>query len=236
MTPSIDLERSRVEAAYGRRDAQRDARLYSHFNPANLLSIQERERRVLALLAAHGFSDLASLRILEVGCGSGFWIRQFTQWGARPENLTGIDLLPGRIAEGRRLCATAVTLECQDARQPGFAADSFDLVIASTVFSSILDSGVRGQIAGEILRVLRPSGAVLWYDFFRNNPSNREVKGVSKREINRLFPGCRLHAERVTLAPPLARRLAPLSWNLCRALNAMRVLNTHYLGLILQCS
>lgn len=230
--PSLELERSRVQAAYGRRDAQRDASLYSHFSPANLFRIQECERRMLMLLAARGLSNLASLKILEVGCGSGFWIRHFVLWGAKPENLTGIDLLPERIAEARRLCPAEVVLECQNAQQLGFSAGSFDLVIASTVFSSILDSGLRARVAAEILRVLRASGAILWYDFFRDNPHNPDVKGVRKAEIKKLFPGCRLYAQRVTLAPPLARRLAGLSWNVCRALNALCILNTHYLGLI----
>lgn len=230
--PSLDVEHARVQAAYGRRDARRDARLYSYFNRANLFSIQERERRVLALLAAHGLSDLASLRILEVGCGSGFWLRQFIQWGARPENLAGVDLLHSRVVQGRQLCPAAVFLGCQNAQQLGLAANSFDLVVASTVFSSILDGNVRAQVAAEILRVLRRGGAVLWYDFFRNNPSNPDVRGVTRKEIERLFPGCTVNAQRVTLAPPLARRLAGFSLTLCRGLSAIRVLNTHYLALI----
>lgn len=229
---SLDLERARVEAAYGRRDARRDAWRYSHFNPANLFRIQELERRVLSMLAARGLSDLSSLKILEVGCGSGFWLRLFVQWDARPENLAGIDLLFSRVVQGRQLCPAAVFLGCQNAQQLGFASGSFDLVVASTVFSSILNDGVRAQVAAEMLRVLRPGGAILWYDFFRNNPANADVRGVTRKEIQRLFPGCAVNAERVTLAPPLARRLAGFSSNLCRGLSALRVLNTHHLALI----
>lgn len=234
--PSLEVENARVRSVYARRDARRDAALYSHFNPANLFRIQECERRMLGLLASHGLSNLAPLRILEVGCGSGFWIRQLILWGAKPENISGVDLLPARIAEARRLCPSGVVLECHNAQQLGFSEGSFDLVIASTVFSSILDSALRAEVAGEILRVLRPSGAILWYDFFRDNPSNHDVKGVRKEEIKGLFPGCRLHAQRATLAPPLARRLAGFSWNVCRALNAMSILNTHYLALIVRSS
>jgi len=230
--PSLEQEAFRLKGAYARRNARRDTRLYTYFNPANLFIIQERERRMLALLRRRGLSDLGSLKILEVGCGSGFWIRQFIHWGARPENLTGVDILPQRIAEAQRSCPSAVALECQGAAQLEFTAGSFDLIIASTVFSSVLDSVVRTQVAAEMLRVLRASGAILWYDFFYDNPANRDVAGVRKAEIKRLFPDCRLFAERVTLAPPLTRALAGLSWNLCRALSATRLLNTHYLALI----
>jgi SAM-dependent methyltransferase len=230
--PYPETESVRVRRAYARRDARRNASLYSHFSPANLFRIQECERRMLTLLARHGLSDLGSLKIFEAGCGSGYWIRQFINWGARPENMAGIDILPQRIAEARRLCPSTVRFECQDAGQIGFPAGSFDLIIASTVFSSILDGDARLRVAAETLRLLRPSGTILWYDFFLDNPANPDVKGVPKREIKQLFPGCRLFAERVTLAPPLTRALAEVSVNLCRALSATRIFNTHYLALI----
>ena len=227
-----EIEEARLRNAYARRDARRDARLYSYFNAANLFIIQERERRMLALLARHGLAELGALKILEIGCGSGFWIRQFIQWGAKPENLAGVDVLPQRIGEARRLCPAAAAINCQNGAQLSFAEDSFDLVIASTVFSSILDSDARRRVAAEMLRVLRPAGAIVWYDFFRDNPANRDVRGVRKREIQRLFPGWRLFAERVTLAPPIARGLVDLSLSFCRALSALRVLDTHYVALI----
>jgi hypothetical protein len=35
--------------------------------------------------------------------------------------------------------------------------------------------------------------------------------------------------QRITLAPPIARRLAPLSWGLCLFLESLELFNTHYL-------
>jgi SAM-dependent methyltransferase len=120
--------------------------------------------------------------------------------------------------------ANAVRLEFPEA--------SFDLVHQSTVFSSILDADVRMQIAREMLRVLKPGGSVLWYDFFVKNPRNLDVQGMSKKEILRLFPNCDVILRRVTLAPPLARALAPRSWLLGTFLTMLRILNTHYLALV----
>jgi hypothetical protein len=80
-----------------------------------------------------------------------------------------------------------------------------------------------------MLRVLRPEGAIIWYDFHVSKPGNRHVRRVGKKEIAALFPGCRLEFRRVTLAPPLARMIAPLSFRVCRFLENMRFLNTHYL-------
>ena len=39
-----------------------------------------------------GLSRLAGQNILEMGCYTGYWLGEFVKWGARPENLTGIDL------------------------------------------------------------------------------------------------------------------------------------------------
>jgi ubiquinone/menaquinone biosynthesis C-methylase UbiE len=184
------------------------------------------------MLSEHGFDSLKGKKILEIGCGSGHWLRAFLQWGAVPENLFGIDLLPGRIEEARRTCPPGVHLECGNAASLGFADGSFDLVLQSTVFTSILDSGMKQRIAAEMLRLLKAKGFVLWYDFHVNNPRNPEVRGIRKSEIKELFPRCRIHLRRTTLAPPIARLVGPSSALLYIMLSRTKILCTHYLGLI----
>ena len=225
-------EEARVAAAYARRKESVPADRYSLFNPGNLLLVQDREWQVLRLLRKLGGPPLASKQILEIGCGSGSWLREFIKWGARPENLTGVDLLPDRIAEARRLCPVGVQLSCGSACDVPAPDASFDLVLQATVFTSVLDAAVKQQIAGEMLRLVKPEGAILWYDFRVNNPNNPDVRGVGRAEIRRLFPGCRFKLQPVTLAPPLARRLATYSRWLCELLQACPLLCTHYLGAI----
>jgi hypothetical protein len=53
---------------------------------------------------------------------------------------------------------------------------------------------------------------------------------VGRRELRRLFPGFEARLRRVTLAPPLARRIVPRARTLAAALAAARMLDTHYLG------
>ena len=135
---SAEVEEARVRAAYAKR--QRDNARYSWFSPGHLFMVQERERRLLALLKRHDFAPLNEKKILEVGCGTGYWLREFIKWGARPENITGVDLLADRVAQARRLCPEAVTIQCGSATQIAFPDASFDLVLQSTVFTSVLDS------------------------------------------------------------------------------------------------
>ncbi|MCY2990963.1 MAG: class I SAM-dependent methyltransferase [Planctomycetota bacterium] len=225
-------EEARIVAAYARRRTSADAARYSCFDPANLASIQDRERRTLCLLERRGFRPLQTKRILEVGCGAGHWIRAFIQWGAAPENLTGVDLLPDRVAEAQRLCPSGVRLECGSAAELAFPDDAFDIVLQSTVFTSILDADLKQRVAQEMLRVVKPEGAILWYDFRVNNPRNPDVRGVRMSEIRRLFSGCQIQLKAITLAPPLARRLAVFSPLACDLLARIPWVCTHYVGLI----
>ena len=39
-------------------------------------------------------------------CGTGYWLRELLKWGARPENVVGMDLLASRLGEAERLVRT----------------------------------------------------------------------------------------------------------------------------------
>ncbi len=91
---------------------------------------------------------------------------------------------------------------------------------------------MKKNIAMEALRVLKPSGLIIYYDFYYNNPKNRNVKKVKKSEIYELFLDCDIELKRITLAPPLVRMIAPYSYLACYILECSRIINTHYLGII----
>lgn len=222
-------EQQRVQQAYARRAPEVDPSR----TPYMRAWLEERKAVTLRLLEEQGVTDLARQRILDVGCGRGYWIREFVKWGADPARMQGIDLLEERIREAVSLGPAGVTWRHGSAAELPHGDGSFDLVMQSTVFSSVLDPDLRSRIAAEMGRVLAPGGAVLWYDFTWDNPSNRDVVGIPRREIVRLFPGWSLALRRVTLAPPLARRLpgamVPFLYPL---LNAVSVLRTHYVGVL----
>ncbi|MBX3062035.1 MAG: class I SAM-dependent methyltransferase [Anaerolineae bacterium] len=224
-----DLDRLRHE--YADRNKRLAADRYSLFNGGHLLNMQQRQRDSLDLLNRHGISSLQGKRVLEVGCGRGEALLQYVSFGAAPENTFGIDLLPDRLRELRHILPTA-NVACADGQQLPYAADQFDVVLQHTAFSSILDAQIKANIAREMLRVLRkPDGVIVWYDFWLN-PTNRQTKGIRPAEIRQLFPDCEITFRKVTLALPLARKLANISWILCVILEKMWLLNTHYLAII----
>ncbi len=194
--------------------------------------MQDLERILLTALRRSGLWPLAGKRILDVGCGTGYWLRCLIAWGAQPQHAAGIDLLRDRVFHAARLSPRHTGFSCGSAVELPFQSGSFDLVLQVTVFTSILDADFRRRVADEMVRVLTPDGAILWYDFCVESPRNPDVRAVKAGEIRRLFPGCSVELARVTLAPPLTRLVAPLSWTLCALLNLVPPLRTHYLGVI----
>jgi SAM-dependent methyltransferase len=223
-------EERRIRAVVAQRPID-DGR-YAWSTPAYVFMMHGVERRLLALLSRNAVPSPKGRRILEIGCGTGHWLRQFVKWGARPQDVAGIDLLAERVTEARALSAQRIQLFCGSAGALPLRDASFDVVAQFTVFTSILDPALKRQVALEMLRVVKPDGLVLWYDFLFDNPKNPDVRGVGRREIGRLFPGCSIELERVTLAPPLTRTFAGRSWLVCSLLEAIPLLRTHYLGVI----
>lgn len=229
MPESDDLVRLRQEYA-GRETRLAGSRLYSFLNPAHLFMIQSRARAVLAMLARHGVTDLKDRRILELGCGRGGVLLEYQAWGAAPERLFGIDLLFDRVRDAHQ-ASSKYPLACANGENLPYPRGSFDIVLQYTAFSSVLEDGVKQNLAREMVRVLRAGGIILWYDFWLN-PTNRQTRGIRPGEVRRLFPGCACDFKKITLAPPIARRIVPVSWFLASFLENLGFLNTHYVAAI----
>lgn len=213
-----------IQQAYARRDAA-DPR-YHPLNPVQLQAVQERERVLAGLLRDHGLADTSAVRAAELGCGGGHNLLTLLRLGFRPELLSGVELLPERFAAARALLPPAIRLLEGDARRADMAEGSQDIVLLATVLSSILDDGLQQQIADTAWRWLRPGGLLLCYDFTFDNPANRDVRGVPVARLRELWPqAAALDVRRLTLAPPLARRLP--AWLIGPVNTCLPLLRTH---------
>ena len=226
---SDDIARLRTEyEARKRRFADSD--IYSWSNTANLFTIQQRQRTTLGVLKKQGLANVSGLRILEVGCGGGGVLAEFLGYGASSCNLFGVDLLNDRLIHAHHWLHGPGFANADGQSLP-FPSESFDLVMQYTAISSVLDASIRRNICAEMLRVLKPNGMILSYDFWLN-PTNPQTHGIRPAEIIRLFPNCQHEFCRITLAPPITRRLASISWGLCLFLESLKLFNTHYLAVI----
>lgn len=214
-------ETARVRAAYARRGPV-EARLAGNAGQAALVA--ERDARVLAALARGG----RPVRdILDVGCGGGATLAWLAGYGGI-DHAVGVDLLPERIARARTAWPT-LEFHVADGRSLPFPDESFDAVVAMTVFSSV-PADARAGMLNEVARVLRPGGTFVWYDMRRRSPRNPDVRPFTARDVRAVFTGWTIEATPVTVAPPLARRLGPATRVLYPLLAHVPPILTHELG------
>ncbi len=228
-------ESQRMLEENARRDCEVDSTRYAPWAPAELFMREGRRRAAARMLHRLRVFPEAGDPVLEVGYGRLGWLADLMGWGLRCFDLHGIELDTER-AEVAQAAFPGADLRVGDAASMGWAAASFELVVASTVFTSILDEQVRRAVAEEICRVLRPGGALLWYDFRVDNPANPNVRGIGRGELNALFPELEHHVRSVTLAPPLARAVAPVSWTLATILERLPFVRSHLLGVLVKVS
>lgn len=232
MSGSPHDETRAVAERYARRALAAGADRYSILRPEVWQMLQERQRALLQMLLQQGFTALPALRLTEVGCGSGGNLLELLRLGFLPQHLQGLELLAERHAQARQCLPEALALHLGDATQAPVAPASQDLVLQSTVFSSLLDDAFQQQLADAMWRWLKPGGAVIWYDFTVNNPRNADVRGVPMSRVRSLFPEGRISHRRVTLAPPLARAVCRLHPALYPMFNALPLLRAHVLAWI----
>lgn len=198
-------------------------------SPVVVMERREFDRALVRWVASAGLAPVADRRLLEIGCGSGTNLLRLILLGFRPENLVGNELLDERAQEARHLLPAATQIIPGDATQLDLPDESFDVVMQSAVFTSILDDGFQRRLADRMWALVKPGGGVLWYDFVYDNPRNPDVRGVPVRRIRELFPQGRVRFRRITLAPPIARRVTPIHPSLYNAFNLFPFLRTHVL-------
>ncbi len=230
---SSDIESKRILAEYQRRRKELGNSRYAPWQPSEMLFKFERQRTAARLLLLEKAFPHKDSKCLEIGCGSLGWLADLIAWGVYENNLHGIELddLRSRQLQSRLPSANILT---GNAASLPWADESFDLLIASTVFSSILDDTMRERVACEIRRVLKAGGALVWYDLRYNNPWNKNVAAISRRELRKLFPDLRSTMRSVSLAPPLARFIARWSWVTATAASALPFLRTHLLAVMVK--
>ncbi len=231
MQGSEAAEIARIRAEYERRKREIPRDIYAWNRPVNQFFHFQTARAYIRALVEHGTFPLENRAIVDVGCGEGARLVDFLQWGAGAAQLAGIEL-DERRAQAARDALPGADIRTGDACHLPWPDAAFDIVSQATLFTSILALAMKQKVAAEMLRVVKPQGLILWYDFRYNNPRNSNVRGIGAAEIRGLFPGRQVELRKVTLAPPLARTLVPISWMAALALEKIPLLRTHYLGVV----
>jgi ubiquinone/menaquinone biosynthesis C-methylase UbiE len=213
----MGTDAKQIETRYAARFSRRN---YDVYGDASVFQNQSNERLFLSLMKRYSVFPLRDKLILDVGTGSGFFLRSLLKYGIPSSHLFGVDFWEARIEEGRAI-APCLPLFCATAEMLPFTDDFFDVVVQSTMFSSILDGERRLKAAREMLRVVKPGGIVVSHDFRIKRPGDSAVCSITAAELHRLFAGAELALLAEGLPPQLVRVLAPRSFLACQFLSTI---------------
>jgi len=220
-------ELDRIRREYRSRDAAATTP-YRWDNPGYVSYMQSVERSLLRAFADAGL-HLAGARVLDVGCGSGYFLHRLREYGAG--DCVGIDLLEERIAAGRERYP-ALDLRVGSATELPFEDGSFELVSQFTCLSSIVDDDARRAAAREMRRVAGADGWVLSFDMRRPGRSGgggTPTVGLDERDLRALFGEPRLLRR---VGPGFAvAQLAGRRQLIAQLLGLLPPVRTHLLGL-----
>jgi SAM-dependent methyltransferase len=104
----------------------------------------------------------AGARILDVGCGTGRWLRRYAEMGY---SVAGVDVTAAMLSTARRQ-ETNAPLICGEAQRLPFADETFDCVSDITVVQH-LPLALQPQAIAEMIRVLKPQGRLILMELIR---------------------------------------------------------------------
>lgn len=218
---------------YNRRTKKDKSALYNMATPSCAISHFERNEKLLSFLANAFGCNFIDKNYLEVGCGTGSNLLQLIAWGVNPGNISGCDIFGPSLETAKTRLPNTVSLQQGNFLDCSYEEGKFDCIIFSTVFSSILDQTFRQDCMRFAYKLLKAGGIILVYDFVFNNPANKDVSKVDFKSLASGLPWAEVHSEKVTLAPPLARRLEKVPF-LIRLLMKFKLLDTHRLGVFVK--
>ena len=117
-------------------------------------------------------------RVLELGCGTGYFTRELVDTGAE---ITAIDISPDLLGEARKeIRSSNVEFRVDNAYELSFGNGSFDHVIGSSVLHHL---EIREALS-EMYRVLKPGGQVAFTEPNMMNPQialQKNIPAIKRR-------------------------------------------------------
>jgi ubiquinone/menaquinone biosynthesis C-methylase UbiE len=220
-------EINKIKEVYQQRD---ECEVIGFQSTLDIIDSFYHERLIFKVFKRYELKSLNNKRVIDMGCGNGARLRTLMRFGALPENLYGVDLSSHRV-ELAQSFSPNFNIQCGDVSETEFANNSFDIVMNSTMMSSICNDELSTKIANEMCRIVKNDGVILWYDLRYNNPFNKNVRGYSRVMIKTLFSGYDISFSTLTLIPNLTRKVN-LPFFLYQIINLIPFFRTHYLCII----
>ncbi|RDA82447.1 hypothetical protein CP532_3570 [Ophiocordyceps camponoti-leonardi (nom. inval.)] len=146
--------------------------------PSDLAELHRQSLRTLLLCQLFGapvcspvLTEKPPRRVLEVGCGSGFWStmchRYYKSRGHNDISFTGIDVVPlwpDSEVPGPDKDMKWTFIKHDISRLPWPVGDKFDLIMVKDMSLAVVESQLQYRILGKYLRFLQPGGIIEIWD------------------------------------------------------------------------
>lgn len=165
-------------------------------------------------LTRNGLAEASSIRILDLGCGSGDYLRNLSDWGARRKlrlEITGVDANPAivRFAEEKSRTYPNIQYQCADVLAEDFDPAGYDLLLCglflhhleeeaqATLIKKSLEAGVRTIVVNDLHRhwlayyLFQLICRVLNFSKMSRHDGALSIrKGFTREDLTRLMETC----------------------------------------------
>lgn len=156
------------------------------------------ERLLAALAAAH--IDVRGARILDVGAGLGYFVNQYTDWGAA--HITGLDIAEISVTDLRRSFPQHEFVQVDISTEVLALPTDYDLVSAISVLFHIVDDRRFERAVDNMCVRVKPGGHLIMVDAFRE-PLLPTARHTRLRPLRHYLPILDRHAFRVLTIRPM---------------------------------
>lgn len=181
-----------IEERYDGREKNQDIyhNVYSIINPIGFyghINIENTIYKIFRFLIDKEDVDITSIKILDVGCGSGWITRTFAEFTGCPSNISGIDLSDYRIQTAKEFSKSIEYIKGDIVAGYQFR-NKFDLITAFDIFMHLNTKEMIESALANIHKYLNSNGSFVWFDAYAKDhfdcPVDAELNGFSQKQMD----------------------------------------------------